>query len=107
MEKKLPSHYRRFAAEQPRIIAAYEELSDATLAEGPLDRGSAELVKIGIAIGARMESAVHSHVRRALEAGVDAERIRHAIRLALTTVGFSTMMTALSWADDVLPPEGG
>ena len=105
MENKLPSAYRRFATEHPRIGQAYEQLSDATLADGPLDRRQAELVKIGIAVGAKLEGALHAHVRRALEAGVQPDEIRHAIRLALTTVGFPTMMSALSWANDVL--EGG
>ena len=51
MEKKLPSAYRRFASDHPRIAEAYERLSDASLTEGPLDRKQAELVKIGIALG--------------------------------------------------------
>ena len=102
MEKKLPSAYRRFGTEQPRIIAAYEALSDVCLADGPLDRRQLELVKIGIALGARLESAVHSHVRRALEAGATADEIRHAIRQGLTTIGFPGMMAALAWANDVL-----
>jgi 4-carboxymuconolactone decarboxylase len=106
MEKQLPSHYRRFAAEQPEVAAAYERLSDATLAGGPLDRRTAELVKIGIAVGARLEGAVHSHVRRALEAGASADDVRHAIRLALTTTGFPGMMAALAWANDVLERAG-
>ena len=38
MEKKLPSAYRRFASDHPRIAGAYEQLSDASLSEGPLDR---------------------------------------------------------------------
>jgi 4-carboxymuconolactone decarboxylase len=104
MEKKLPSAYRRFAAEQPTITAAYEALGEACLGEGPLDRRQAELVKIGIAVGARLEGAMHAHVRRALDAGAKPEEIRHAVRLALTTVGFPTMMTALAWANDVLAP---
>jgi AhpD family alkylhydroperoxidase len=83
-------------------MRAYEEVSKATLTEGPLDRKQAELVKIGLAVGAKLEGAVHSHVRRALEAGVTPDEIRHAIRLALTTVGFPTMMAALSWANDVI-----
>ena len=105
MEKKLPSAYRRFATEHPRLGEAYERLSDATLTEGPLGRKQAELVKIGIAVGARLEGAVHSHVRRAVEAGATADEVRHAIRLALTTVGFPGMMAALSWANDVLQGE--
>ena len=104
-EQKLPSAYRRFASEQPRVAEAYERLSDASLTAGPLDRRTAELVKIGIAIGARLEGGVHSHVRRALEAGASAEEIRHAVRLAVTTVGFPTMMAALGWANDVLTPD--
>jgi len=104
MEKKLPSAYRRFATEHPRLIQAYEALGDASLGEGPLDRKTAELVKIGIAVGARLEGAAHAHVRRALEAGNSADHVRHAIRLAVTTVGFPTMMTALGWANDVLAP---
>jgi alkylhydroperoxidase/carboxymuconolactone decarboxylase family protein YurZ len=102
MDKKLPSAYRRFADAQPRLMKAYEELSAATLAEGPLDRKHAELVKIGITIGARLEGATHSHSRRALEAGATPDEIRHAIRLALTTIGFPSMMAALGWADDVI-----
>ena len=107
MEKKLPSAYRRFAADHPKLIAAYEAVSDACLAEGPLPRPTAELVKIGIAVGARLEGAVHSHVKRALDAGATPEDIRHAVRLALTTVGFPTMMAALSWTNDVLAEGDG
>ena len=102
MEKKLPSAYRAFATDHPGVIQAYEQLSTACLTEGPLDRKHAELVKIGIAVGARLEGAVHSHVRRAREAGATAEEIRHAIRLALTTIGFPSMMASLSWANEVL-----
>jgi AhpD family alkylhydroperoxidase len=102
MEKKLPSAYRRFGNAHPHIIRAYEALGDATLTDGPLDRRTAELVKLGIAIGARLEGAVHAHVRRARDAGASDDDIRHAIRLATTTVGFPTMMSALSWAEDVL-----
>ena len=102
MEKKLPSAYRRFAAEQPRVVEAYERLSEASLTEGPLDRRTAELVKIGLAAGARLEGGVRSHVRRALEAGATADEIRHAIRLAATTLGFPAMMAALAWANDIL-----
>jgi 4-carboxymuconolactone decarboxylase len=108
MEKKpLPKAYRQFADAHPRLIHAYEALSDAVLAEGPLARKHAELVKIGVAVGARLEGAVHSHVRRALEVGATADEVRHAIRLSLTTVGFPTMMAALSWANDVISSNAG
>jgi 4-carboxymuconolactone decarboxylase len=105
MEKKLPSAYRRFAAEHPKTIAAYESLGDTTLSDGPLDRRTAELVKLGIATGARLEGAVHAHVRRARDAGASPDEIRHAVRLALTTIGFPSMMSALAWVNDILAPE--
>src|ERR1051325_6264322 len=104
MEKKLPSAYRRFGDAHPRVIQAYEAPRDAPLTAGPIDRRTAELVKIGIAVGARLEGAVHAHVRRAREAGATADEIRHAIRLGTTTVGFPAMMAALAWANDVLDP---
>ena len=106
-DKKLPSFYRKFAADQPRIAKAYEALSEACLSEGPLDRKTAELVKIGLTVGAGLEGGLHSHVRRAVEAGASAEEIRHAIRLALTTLGFPAMMRALALANDVLSPDAG
>ena len=77
-------------------------LGAATAAAGPLDRKTRALVKLGLAIGGQMEGAVHSHTRRALEAGCTAEEIRHAVVLATTTLGFPSMMKCLSWVDDVL-----
>ena len=49
-----------------------------------------------------MEGAVHSHTRRAIEAGCTAEEIRHVVLLAITTLGFPSMMKTLSWVDDIL-----
>jgi 4-carboxymuconolactone decarboxylase len=103
----LPPRYQRFRDEQPRIVEAYEALGEATLATGPLDRRTAELVKLGIAVGARLEGAVHAHARRALDAGASADEVRHAVRLALTTVGFPAMMAALTWVEDVLSADAG
>ncbi len=100
--KELPAAYRRFAAAHPAVMAAYERLGAAALSEGPLDRRTAELVKLGIAVGARLEGAVHAHVRRALAAGATPDDVRHAVRLAITTIGFPGMMAAATWVEDVL-----
>lgn len=90
----------------PEIGSAYRALGDAVATAGPLDEKSAALVKIGISTGARMEGALRSHVRKALDAGATPDEIRHAILLSATTVGFANMMAALSWADAVLEPSG-
>jgi alkylhydroperoxidase/carboxymuconolactone decarboxylase family protein YurZ len=74
----------------------------ATRAAGPLNAKTRSLVGLAIAIGARHEGAVHSHTRKALEAGCTAKEIRHAVLLSVTTLGFPNMMAALSWVDDVL-----
>lgn len=99
---KPPEFYRRFIERHPDVGKAYEELGEATKKAGPLDRRGAELVKLGIAIGARHEGAVHSHARRALEAGASPDEVRHVVLLATTTLGFPSMMAALSWVEDIL-----
>lgn len=99
---KLPKRYVKFMETYPAVGKAYRELGDMVAVAGPLDAKVCQLVKIGIAVGARQEGGVRSHVRKALEAGATAEEIRHAILQATTTVGFPNMMASLSWADDIL-----
>jgi AhpD family alkylhydroperoxidase len=61
-----------------------------------------ELIKLAMAIGARLEGAVHSHTRRALEAGATAEEIYHVVLLGLTTLGFPHTIAAMTWVEDDL-----
>ena len=99
---RLPGAYEAFRKRHKDIAEAYDRLGEAAAEAGPLDPKTRELVKLGIALGAGLEGAVHSHVRRALEAGAKPEEIRHAALLALTTAGFPSMMSGLTWVDDVL-----
>ncbi|MBS1714512.1 MAG: carboxymuconolactone decarboxylase family protein [Armatimonadetes bacterium] len=99
---RLPQRYLQFFQDFPAVGSAYKDLGDAVATAGPLDKKTAELVKIGVALGARMEGAVHSHVRKALEAGATAEEIRHAVLQATTTIGFPNMMAGLSWVDETI-----
>lgn len=100
--KKLPSHFSKFMKDYPGIGHLYSELSDACKHGGPLDAQTAALVKLGLSVGMKQEGAVHSHTRKCLEAGLKPEQIRHAVVLSLTTIGFPSMMAALSWVNDVL-----
>lgn len=102
MAKKLPSRYEKFGKDFPKVLEAYEKLGDNCLSAGPLGKKDCALIKLGIALGAGMEGAVHAHTRKSLAAGASPAEIRHAILLATTTVGFPRMMSALSWADDIL-----
>ncbi len=100
---KLPKAFTAFTQTQPDLAEAYEELSKRCHEAGPLSKRERALVKLGIAIGARHEGAVHSHTRKSLDLGLKPAEIRHAAFLALTLVGFPNMMAALTWMDDLLP----
>jgi len=102
MGTKLPKPYTRFTKTYKMVWQAYDELGAAAHGVGPLPAKTRELVKLGMAIGARMEGAVHAHTRRALEAGAMAAEIRHAAILAITTLGFPVTMAALTWVEDIL-----
>ncbi len=102
---RLPEPFQRFRQEQPAVARAYDALGEACAQAGPLDGRTRELVKLGLAVGARLEGAVHSHVRRALEAGASPAEIRHVIALAAPTLGFPTTVAVATWVDDVLRPE--
>jgi 4-carboxymuconolactone decarboxylase len=99
---ELPQWYRDFRKDYPQISTASDALGEALTAAGPLDEKTRELVKLGIALGARLEGGAHSHVRRARSAGASADEIRHAALLAISTLGFPGAMAGLSWVEDVL-----
>lgn len=98
---KIPGWYQEQRRKHPAVIKAYEALGEACRKAGPLGGKEAALVKLGIAIGARLEGAVHSHTRRSVEAGATLDDCRHVVLLATTTIGFPAMMAALSWVEDV------
>ncbi len=98
---KIPGWYEEQRKRHTAVFEAYEGLGEACRSAGPLDGKNLALVKLAIAIGARLEGAVHSHVRRSLEAGATIDECRHVALLGTTTLGFPAMMAALSWVEDV------
>jgi 4-carboxymuconolactone decarboxylase len=84
-----PVRYQHFEKSYPAVIQAVEALGEATQSAAPLDSKTRALVKLAIAAGALRESAVHSHTRRALEAGCTPDELRHLGVLAITTMGFT------------------
>jgi alkylhydroperoxidase/carboxymuconolactone decarboxylase family protein YurZ len=99
---KLPRAYESFKEKYPEIWQAYDRLGTSVHAAGPLGAKERELVKLGIAIGARREGAVHAHTRRALEFGAAPDEIYHVVLLGLTTVGFPATIAAMTWVKDEL-----
>ena len=98
----LPKRFKIFTEDYPDVADAYEALGTAVHKAGPLDEKTRALIKLAISTGARLEGAVHSHTRKALKAGVSADELRHAVMLALPTIGLPSTMAALSWVDDIL-----
>lgn len=46
------------------------------------------------------EGSVHSHARRALEAGAGIQEIEHSLLLLVSVIGFPRVAAALSWISD-------
>jgi alkylhydroperoxidase/carboxymuconolactone decarboxylase family protein YurZ len=101
-KSQMPARYQHFEKSYPTIMKAVEALGEATQSAGPLDNKTRALVKLAIAIGAAREGAVHSHTRRALEAGCKPDELRHVGVLAISTIGFPATMAATSWVEDIL-----
>jgi alkylhydroperoxidase/carboxymuconolactone decarboxylase family protein YurZ len=99
---ELPKSYLNFQEKYADVWQAYDRLGAAVHGAGPLDEKTRALVKLGIAIGVQQEGAVHSHVRKCVEAGVSPDEIRHVALLSIPTLGFPAAMAALSWVEDVL-----
>ena len=91
LERRYPEVWQRFA-----------ELGECTAEAGPLGPRERRLVKLALAAGAGLEGAVHSHTRRAIAEGLSAAELRHAVLLAVPTLGLATAVRAMTWMDDVL-----
>jgi alkylhydroperoxidase/carboxymuconolactone decarboxylase family protein YurZ len=103
---KLPEQYESIRKRFKKFFNAVDNLGKAAKASGPLDEKTAQLVQLGAAAAIRSEGSVHSHVRRAMEAGATADEVHHAIILLSSTIGFPTVSAAMSWADDVIKERG-
>jgi len=98
----LPKSFLAFKRQYRQVFSSYESLGNAAAEAGPLSKKEVALVRLATAAGAGFEGAVHAHCRRALDAGLTTDEIRHAMILGVTTLGFPSMMANLSRANDVL-----
>ena len=99
---KLPGQYVRIQKRFKKFTDAVENLGKAAKAAGPLDEKTSHLIRLAAAAAIGSEGALHSHTRRALEAGAKPDEIYHALILLTSTIGFPRVSAALSWADDVM-----
>ncbi len=102
----LPKVYASFSQDYPQVLKSYQQLGETCKNAGPLGSDVQHLIKLGIAIGTNSRGAVMSHTRKALEAGIPPDEIRHTALLAITTTGLPNMMAAMGWVNEVLTEEG-
>lgn len=100
--RELPESFQKLGRDHPDVHKAYEALAAAAHDAGPLDERTRRLVKLAIAVGARMEGAVRSHAWRAKEAGIAETEIDHVVLLGLTTIGLPSTVAARTWVASVL-----
>lgn len=98
----LPAGAGALERRYPDVWQSFAELGERTAEAGPLGARERRLVKLAFAAGAGLEGAVHSHTRRALAEGLSAAELRHAVLLAVPTLGLATAVRAMTWMDDVL-----
>ena len=97
MSDDLPNTFKQFTSRFPELAELHERMGKAA-SSGPLSPREQALVKIGICLGAGLETAMGSHVRRALEAGISRQEIEHAIVQGMATLGFPRTVAAWAWA---------
>ncbi len=101
----IPKHYESLKSRFPKVMDAMENLGGILRSAGPLDSKTSHLIQLAAAAAIQSEGGVHSHGRRALEAGATREEIYHALLLLVTTIGFPKVAAAISWLDDIVKKE--
>ena len=96
------SNYSWMMEKFGKVMENHQEFGKTLREAGPIKEKDAHLIQLAASAAAKAEGAVHSHVRRALDAGATQEEIYHAIILLASTIGFRAVAAALSWARDIV-----
>ncbi|MHC4183888.1 MAG: carboxymuconolactone decarboxylase family protein, partial [Planctomycetota bacterium] len=64
MDKELPEFLQKVIKKYPKVWDGHQNINSAAGKLEGIDEKTQHMVKLGIAIGAGLEGAVHSHVRR-------------------------------------------
>lgn len=102
LEQTKGKTYEEIAARYPEVIAAVDNLGVTVRGAGPLDEKTTLLIQLAAAAAVGSEGSVHSHTRRARQAGATPEEIYHTILLLISTIGFPQAMAAVSWSRDIM-----
>ncbi len=97
---KPPRTFDQFSERFPKIREAWDLLGDAG-EEGPLTPRERRLVKLGVAIGATREGAVHSSARKGIAMGLTPRELEQVVALAGSVTGLPSAVAAWTWIRDV------
>jgi AhpD family alkylhydroperoxidase len=87
-----------FKQEFPQAWAAYEGLRNALDTEGPLDKKTVELIKVGIAAAQEHGGSLVAHVSQAQKAGATPDEIYQAILQSTGLAGFAVALHGIRTA---------
>ena len=99
---KPPRTFDEFSETFPSLRKAWDILGDAAK-DGPLDDRTVRLVKLGVAIGAMREGAVHSSARKAIALGISTEELNQVVALASSIIGMPSSVAVWTWLHDSAP----
>ena len=99
---KYPKNYLMIQKRFSELMKAHEDAGKRAKEAGPIDAKTANLIQLAACVALRSEGGVHSHARRALQAGASRDEIYHSIALLINTVGFPTIAAAFSWVNDIV-----
>ena len=94
----MPETLNDFKTRFPEAWSAYEQLRNVCDQNGPVDRKTAELIKIGISAALQHEGGVVAHISQAKKAGASNAEIYHAVLLATGLAGFPAVLAAVAAA---------
>ncbi|MGD0887464.1 MAG: carboxymuconolactone decarboxylase family protein [Thermodesulfovibrionales bacterium] len=97
-----PKNYTIIQEKFSKLMKAHEEAGKLAKEAGPIDAKTGNLVQLAACVALRSEGGVHSHARRAMQAGASKDEIYHTIALLINTVGFPTIAAAFSWVNDII-----
>lgn len=97
-----PKNYVMIQKRFSELMKAHEDAGKRAKEAGPIDAKTANLIQLAACVALRSEGGVHSHARRALQAGASRDELYHSIALLINTVGFPTIAAAFSWVNDIV-----
>lgn len=102
MEAARTGAWRRLGELAPSLARVYERLALLAARAGPLEPQQSALLKVALSVGRGSWRGTHAHARKALEAGVSPEALRHLACLALPVLGLAAALDALRWIEEII-----